>query len=83
MTINIDSFKRQMGRLGSWEVTNDDTCVFALSGERLVAIDTDNRRLEVFIGGTGIMKSYDPELIASEIVDLIEETFYDVEGISR
>ena len=81
MTINIDSFRRHMSRLGEWKISENEGFVFAESTGRLVALDTVNNCMEVFIEDTGIMKTYDPELIASEIVDLIEEVLWDIEGI--
>lgn len=70
-----------MSRLGEWNISENDSFVFATSTDRLVALDTVNNRMEVFIEDTGIMKVYDPELIASELVDLIEEVLWDIEGI--
>ena len=83
MTINLDSFRRHMARLGRWRITSDGTYVIAESEGRAVVIDMDTETIEAFVGASGIMRRYDPELIAGEITELVDEMLEDIGAISR
>ena len=83
MTINLDSFRRHMARRGRWRITSDGTYVIAESEGRAVVIDMDTETIEAFVGASGIMRRYDPELIAGEITELVDEMLEDIGAISR
>lgn len=71
-----------MRRYGDWDTVQDGAYIRCESAGKTAVIDTDSMFIEVLIGGSAIMRKFDPELMPKELAELVREMVLDLESIA-